>query len=102
MERLSDLPPKNDTQMSPKEEDVMKKYFDPPKSKENFGDFKMGWLVALKIAFYATILFAALANPWADGLICMAPYCGDNFIILLAIKSLLFLILLTCVYKFVV
>jgi len=100
MDKLSDLPPKDGAEMSPQESDVMKKYFDAdePQGKKA----KAGWMDSIKVAFYASVLFLALANPWVDTLLCSIPYCGDNALTLLAFKVLLFLILFTGVYKFLV
>lgn len=98
MEKLSDLPPVETSEATPQESVVMKKYFgvtpDGPKTK-------LGWTGAVKLSFYATALFVILANPWIDSLLCVVPYCGDNALIMLAAKALLFMILLIVVNKFI-
>ena len=102
MEKLSDLPPANDAEMSPQESDVMKKYFGGNGSNVDAKNKTPGWMDTIKLAFYAAILFVILANPWIDTLLCMVPYCGDNMIMLLAFKTLLFMILFVGMYKFVI
>jgi len=101
MEKLSEIPTKNDTQMSQDEESVMKKYFKP----ESFAAVKTssgGWMDTIKLAMYASVLFLILANPWIDSILCMVPYCGENVLVLLAFKALLFMILFVCTFKFLV
>lgn len=104
MDRLSDLPPSDGAQMSPQESDVMQKYFSaPPNSPASTNSkTKVGWMDAIKMAFYVAVLFVFLANPWIDSVMCMVPYCGDSSMILLAVKTLLFMVLFVTMYKFVI
>jgi polyferredoxin len=93
MDDLSKLPTE-DTTPTPEEEAVMEKHFGSSKGK------KMGWMNAMKLAFYALIVFLVFANPWIDSLFCMVPYCGDSSISLLALKSILFMFTLVLIIKF--
>lgn len=107
MEKLSDLPPKDDAEMSPQESDVMQKYFNASASggggaKSGGVSGKTGWMDTIKLALYATVLFLILANPWVDQVMCMVPYCGDNALTLMAVKALLFMIVFVVMYKFVI
>lgn len=98
MDRLSELPIKNDTVRTPDEDAVMKRFFPGGKgghtinsnlqSKSNkTSDSK------LKIIAYASILFIILANPWVDKILCKIPYC-ENMFISTSIKVVLFSLLL--------
>ena len=104
MEKLSDLPPKDDAEMSPQESDVMQKYFNASASGggSSKSGGKAGWMDTIKLALYATVLFLILANPWIDQVMCMVPYCGESVITLVAVKALLFMVLFVVMYKFVV
>ena len=102
MEKLSDLAPQENAEITPQESDVLKKYFNatPGGTKERSGN--PGWMRVMKIALYGSILFLVLANPWIDSLVCMVPYCGGNTMMLLGVKALLFFVLFMSLLKFVV
>jgi hypothetical protein len=104
MEKLSDLPPKDDAEMSPQESDVMQKYFDASTGggSKPGASGKTGWMDTIKLALYATVLFLILANPWIDSVMCMVPYCGESALTLTAVKALLFLIFFVVMYKFAI
>lgn len=103
MEKLADLPPTEETEMTPKEEEVMNKFFGSKPSKSSSSSTSMGWRDLTKITVYAAILFVALANPWVDNLLCSIPYgCGDNVLLLLGAKALIFMLLFVVIYKFLV
>nr|QBK86156.1 MAG: uncharacterized protein LCMAC101_07510 [Marseillevirus LCMAC101] len=114
MDNLDNLPLKEDTHPNSHEEEVMNKFFtqtdqnshSPPRRSRGssreppegalkpdvLGDSEqegINW----KIVGYTTVLFFALANPWIDMLFCKIPYCGDNNLMLLGIKTLIFSIL---------
>jgi len=111
MDNLDNLSLKEDTIPNSHEEEVMNKFFTrtdqkshPPsrrpkgQSREpQEGELKpddpepegINW----KLIGYTTVLFLALANPWIDTLFCKIPYCGDNAVTLLGIKTLMFAIL---------
>lgn len=102
MERLADLPAKEDVAPTPQEDEVMKKFFDAPQSSGSSSgktSTERGWGETLKLALYAAIIFFALANPWVDSVFCMVPYCGGSVIALLLIKMLLFAMIFVIVYK---
>ena len=122
MDKLSDIPSKNDTVKTPEEEAVMNQFFSIGStipqtqgySSQHPQDFSSGArsqaMVAgqpsgcppqcrssklnWKFISLSAILFVLLANPWIDQIFCKIPYCGSNVISLLGIKVLLFLILI--------
>jgi hypothetical protein len=102
MERLADLPPKDDAEMTPQESEVMQKYFNAPQSEGGSSKGKAGWMDTIKLALYGAVLFLVLANPWIDSVMCMVPYCGDSALMLLAIKAVMFVVLFVIVNKFLV
>lgn len=102
MERLSDLPPADATDMTPQESSVMQKYFNAAPNDTASKTSKAGWMDTIKTAFYAAILFVLLANPWIDTILCVVPYCGDSALTLLAVKTLLFMVVFTAMNKFLV
>ncbi len=114
MDNLDNLPLKEDTDPNSHEKEVMGKFFtktnqrSPPSPQrgsprgpplgppqgEMIKDLEpedngINW----KIVGYTTVLFFALANPWIDMLLCKIPYCGDNAIMLLGLKTLAFALL---------
>jgi len=100
MEKLSDLPLKEDAELTPQESDVMQKYFNTPGTATKTS--KSGWMDTIKLSFYAAFLFVVLANPWIDSILCMVPYCGENALILLAFKTIIFMILFVVMLKVLV
>lgn len=114
MDKLSDLPPKNDTVKTPEETAVMDQFFPgggvaasnaPPSHQPDAGEppqpqqlykstdpssSRLNW----KLIGFSAVLFISLANPWIDKLLCNIPYCGGNTMTLLGIKVLLFLLLI--------
>ena len=117
MDKLSELPPKNDNVKSNEESEIMNKFFPgnqlgnpqgnqlrSPQS-DNSGSpqalleesqpltnksSKINW----KLIGLSTALFLALANPWIDDLFCNVPYCGNNAMSMLGCKVLLFITLM--------
>ena len=103
MDKLSDLPPKNDSVKTADEETVMGQFFPKghdrnPSQSEDVQDQgqrqsliqKVNW----KLIGCSAVLFILLANPWIDKIFCKVPYCGDNAIALLGLKVLLFILVL--------
>lgn len=109
MESLSTLPSKNDTVKTPEEEMILQQLFAGPPSHAAAPSIpvnpnnlpppsshpKLNW----KILGLTVALFAVLANPWIDSLLCKIPYCGGG-IGITALKTLLFFILLLCIHLF--
>ncbi len=98
MDKLDDLPTSDDENLSPQEEDTMKRYFDV---NDNTSSKKKKWNIDWKFIGICVILFIILANPWVDGIFCKIPYCGENGLMLLFVKALIFAILLILVQIFV-
>jgi hypothetical protein len=96
MDKLSDLPPKEDTELTPQEDEVMKNVFGGGSTSTK----KKGWMETLKLAGLSTLLFVALANPWIDVIFSKLPYCGESATSTLMVKALLFLILWIVLYKY--
>lgn len=96
MDKLSELPP-TETQLTPQENQVMKKYFG---DGETPPEQRMSWASIFKLALYATILFLALSNPITDGIFSKIPYCGEGIMTLLATKAIVFMFLFIVIYKF--
>lgn len=90
MDKLSDLPTKDDVELSPQESEAMVKYFGSSegKSKNKY-----------KLILYATLLFLLLANPFADKALGFIPKCG-NPMIQLGIKTLIFAVAFLAIVKF--
>jgi hypothetical protein len=106
MDSLSDLPPIKDTEQSQQEKNVMAKYFDVPQDGSNPGSntpsMSVGWVRAIKVGGIASLLFILFANPFIDRLLLSVPYVNKSAITLLGAKFVLFFILFTLVYKYVV
>jgi hypothetical protein len=119
MDKLSELPVKNDTVQTSEESELINKLF--PQSKEHNassagnpitkppGEVKVepksetsyknsfvnrAGKINWKLIGLTSLLFVALANPWIDSLFCKLPYCGDNVIYLLILKVLIFFIVM--------
>ena len=92
MEKLVDLPVKDDTDYTPEELATLQQYFGgvPPK------DEGINW----KLLGYISVLFVLLANPWIDDLICKIPKCS-NPIIVLVLKFVVFILTFFILYKYV-
>ena len=104
MDKLSELPVKNDTVKTEEESEIIKQFFQPEqtvspptnspptKSQSFLTSFisKINW----KVVGIATLFFVILANPWIDKIFCKLPYCGENAASLLGIKTLIFFMVL--------
>jgi len=117
MDKLSDLPVKNDTVKTPEEAAVMNQFFPggqtgahgpppgammpggqgPPPQAQPAQKSRLNW----KLIGLSAVLFVALANPWIDAMFYKIPYCGTNAAALLGIKVLLFLMLIVVLCLFV-
>ena len=115
MDKLSELPPKNDNVKSDEESEIMNKFFPnsqmaapPGPSNGGLGQgspqplttgsltSKINW----KLIGLSAALFVALANPWIDKLFCNIPYCGNNTMSLLGFKVILFITLMVAISVF--
>lgn len=99
MDKLTDLPPK-ETQSTPQETDVMKKYFGESSGDAHENGPKPSWTMTFKLTLYAAVLFLALCNPITDSIFCRLPWCGEGVITLLAAKTLIFMLLFIAMYRF--
>jgi len=129
MEKLSELPPKADTIKTPEETEILNKFFPggippgvypgamqqqgmPPGAMQQQGmppgamqqqsldpenQSRINW----KMVGLAVTLFVILANPWIDNVLCKIPYCGENSMMLFAIKTCMFLLLLVVINLFI-
>lgn len=103
-DRLADLPPAPASPPSPAESNVMQRFFGsgsdaPAPDTPTKPTAERGWMETLKLVTYASLIFFALANPWVDAVFCMLPYCGDNVLTLLLIKTLMFAMIFLITYK---
>lgn len=88
MEKLTDLPTKEDTQPSPEQEAIMDHFFgDPPEEKGIVEKMQLK-----KVAIF-TLIFVALAGPWADGILGKIPYMS-NSMVQFGVKAGLFFLLM--------
>lgn len=119
MDKLSDLPSKNDIVKTPEEKAIMNHYFSIDNIPQTQGynsqypqamaagqsggsqpqhrSSKLNW----KLIGFSTILFILLANPWIDQIFCKIPYCESNVVSLLGVKVLLFLMLIIILCLFI-
>lgn len=111
MDRLSDLPEKNDTVKTPEEAAIMGQFFpenggpssrrvgqaepDEDDEDERSEPSRLDW----KLIGTSSVLFLALANPWIDSALCKIPYCGSAGM-LLVIKFIVFLLLMIVISLF--
>lgn len=94
MDRLEELPEKNDTVKTAEEEGVIADYFGDA-SSNNTTTHKIEW----KRAAIASGIFLLLANPLIDSLMCKIPYCGGGIGSTL-VKTLLFFIIFVVIQYF--
>jgi hypothetical protein len=97
MEKLSDLPTKQDTEMTSQESSVMQKYFNP-KQTATGNNSPMNY----KLIGYSILMFVLLANPWIDPMLAKLPFInsGESNITIFGVKILVFAIILFILYKF--
>lgn len=91
MDKLSDVP-LSDTEISEKEKEILDKYFSGNTVEEKSN--------SLMNIIYIAIAFIILSNPWIDSILSKIPYCPDNKLILLLIKTVIFLIVLFIIQKY--
>jgi hypothetical protein len=122
MDKLSDLPIKNDTVKSDEESELINKLFPPSqinsgKNASSIGvppsppglptkppevidnSYKNSFYnktgkINWKLIGLTSLLFVVLANPWIDSLFCKLPYCGDSSMYLLMLKVFIFIIII--------
>lgn len=86
MEKLDDLPTKENAQPSPEQHALMDKFFGEAPEEKGFME-KM----QLKKVFAFVIAFGLLANPWVDGLLSKIPYLS-NGVAVFGVKMVIFFI----------
>lgn len=96
MDKLSEVP-LNNTEITDKEKEILHKYFsedkDSPGSENNC-------ISSWKHIVYIAIAFLILSNPWIDFFLTKIPYCPDNKLLLLVLKTSIFIILLVLIQKY--
>lgn len=102
MDSLSSLPTSDDTQINPRENDIMNQFFDKEvdenktrelhqeKSEDGKGD------VWRKI-IYITIAFIVVANPLTEIFLSTIPQLQDAMIMNFLVRCVLFIVLLTII-----
>ena len=111
MDRLNDLPPKNDTIKTPEEAAVLSQLFPISNNKDDNSNPLRGEVgqnnspppqprINWKLLGIATILFFILSSPWIDMLFCKLPYCGESPVTISGLKTLLFMLVLIVVCMF--
>ena len=103
MDKLSDLPPKNDTIKTPEETALLSQFFGASSPGEDVNRSQQGSLKSRlnwKMIGIATLSFVLLANPWIDKIFCKIPHCGSPAAIL-GIKTVLFLLVVLALSLFV-
>lgn len=103
MDRLSDIPT-TETELTPDEKSVINRYFGNKEGADAApSDAKKtatSWAQILKVMMFATGAFIFLSNPVVDSLLCKLPRC-DSAMTLLAVKTLLFMIFMVLLQKYV-
>lgn len=102
-DNLTNLPADDDVELTPGENEVISQMFkkgSDDTSRSSDKNQTNGWIAKAKISFVATLIFILLANPWLDALFCHLPWCGESPMIILGIKSLLFMILFLLTMKY--
>jgi len=93
MDKLSELPEKEDTVPSELEEKIIEKYFDP--QEENHDKKKS----ILYLVFYTTLLFIALSNPLTENMSHFIPFL-QNQITWYMLRIAIFAICFFVIYKY--
>jgi len=99
MEKLEDLPVRDNAEMSPEENKLMETYFGASGSST---EKSHTWSDSAKTTGYAVVLFVALANPWIDSLLSRLPYVGDSSLNIFVTKSVAFMFIFFILYKFLI
>ena len=92
MDDITQLPLKKGVQLTPQEDEVMRQFFPTNQNQvplQGAQKANLNW----KLIGSTALLFVVLANPWIDMAICKIPYCGDNVLLLLLLKLMLFVII---------
>ena len=110
MDKLEDLPVKNDTVVSPQENNIMDEYFGgnngqnaaqmsaqgaQHQNKDETKRASINW----KLIGYSALIFVLLANPWVDGMFEKMPYCSNTMLIL-ALKVMIFIVAMVSISYF--
>lgn len=100
MDKLDDLPTKEDANISPQEKMLISRFFgkgdaDSGSASSSGSGKKNKW----KFMGYVMVAFVLLANPWVDKIFDMVPKC-DSSITKLAMKALIFFIALYFIHMY--
>jgi len=88
MEKLANLPTKDDTPSSPEQEAIMNHFFGEPPEEKGFVE-----KIQLKKVAIFTLLFVALTNPLTDTILSKIPYLSNSYV-LLGVKTFAFFVLM--------
>lgn len=102
MDKLTDLPPVENSSKTPEEAQILNQFFG---GASDVGDDdtldsvpqkpKMNW----KMIGVSVLLFALLANPWIDSVLCKLPKCESTSTIFI-LKIVVYIILVMCAAYF--
>jgi hypothetical protein len=98
MDNLEDVP-LNNSELSAKEKAILEEYFPQSKKDEESSSSTSSSFFGRHIIYYI-VVFVVLSNPWIDSLLTKIPYCPDNKIALLVLKTLLFVVCIFIIQKF--
>lgn len=99
MDPLIALPLSHENSIDQDEDYVLRTYF---KSGDAPLEKSLSWFDAIKLAVLGTVLLLLLFNPFTQRALGYLPYVGDNDMIGMVAKAVIFFILLTLASKFLV
>lgn len=102
MERLEDMPLRDDAELSDQESEVLREYFGDVGANGSSAGCKMTWGNALKASGYGVLLFAIFGNPWINNLFYKIPQMADNPIVVFCFKLFIFMFCMLLITKFAV
>lgn len=98
MEKLSELPTKNDGEVKLEDAQLMEKYFPQAENTKGKG---LSWTQIFKLTLFAVLIFLAVSNPITAKAIVYLPYMSEDSVLApIAFQVVVFVIVFVLCQKF--
>lgn len=91
MDSLKDLPVDNKSTLSPEHKTILDKYVGAAPN-DNGSSFSVSSTSKWKTTLYIALVFLSLVNPITQGLLSKIPHVGDNYVSILGLTTLIFVL----------
>lgn len=98
---ISELPTNDNVNITPAEQNAIDRFLPSDDGGDDIPSKKRKpWKHVMKLALYAVILFAALANPFTMKMLKLLPYAGTSDLHTFAVTLVIYVVAFVFIYRY--